>query len=292
MPPSPPLTKIVLKDGPDKPLTPERERKMPLQQFLHLLYVLDLFYVFILDPQKYFRYFSSSVLQEMPPHVTLDLHADALMQLRPASLGPTSPKTDYSRCRAIYLPARNATEGKMKKVQGFKKVPNPLYIKFYSSGFTGAELALVLLVFKQTVGWNKETDELAFSQMVKWTRLDPRTVQRARDALIAKGVLIKCSRETSRTAASWRLELDYTKWRVRRGTPGDGNYEDLRGLKDAEPGVGNHARANRPLTKDMRMNTLSKKNSIEERGGGIKLRITNGTKEVRHVSLANRAPRP
>lgn len=72
---------------------------------------------------------------------------------------------------------------KKKKGVGFKMIPNPLYWKLVSSGFSGGEFALFLIVFAKTKGWGKERDQISLSQMLKFSGLDLRTVQRARVVL-------------------------------------------------------------------------------------------------------------
>lgn len=83
-------------------------------------------------------------------------------------------------------------KGNPQLENGYTPIANELLENIISSGLGGAELKILLTIFRQTYGWSRKEAEISLTIFEKFTKLSRRHIVRAIGLLIAKGYISRC----------------------------------------------------------------------------------------------------
>jgi len=90
--------------------------------------------------------------------------------------------------------------------EGFTNMPN-VYIDEYLPELSGAELKVLLVVLRRTVGCQKESEEISLSQFERMTGLTRHSVINGLRRLIERGLVVQTQAAKGVRAASYRCVI-------------------------------------------------------------------------------------
>ncbi len=95
---------------------------------------------------------------------------------------------------------------------GFLRIANELVEALYRVNLSAYESRVVLLVIRQTYGYNKKMDRIALSQFAKKTGIERRNVHKVLKRLSSRKIIVV--HKDDRGNISYGFQKDYSKWRV------------------------------------------------------------------------------
>lgn len=110
------------------------------------------------------------------------------------------------------------TEVQTKLNNGFMPLPNNLCEALYSSRLSGTEYAVILFVYRQTVGFQNDDRLLTASYISVGTGIPCNTVQKALAKLIDKNILLASSPK-AHTKRKLCVNQRVSEWLVENGVP-------------------------------------------------------------------------
>jgi len=93
---------------------------------------------------------------------------------------------------------------------GYLKIATELAEQFCKYRLSGEEWQVLWVIIRQTYGWNKKSDKISYSKIAVMSCMQRRSVIRAVNKLVAKGVVKK---DTTRPI-TLSIQKAYHKWRV------------------------------------------------------------------------------
>lgn len=97
-----------------------------------------------------------------------------------------------------------------KSNKGFIKIPNKMIETLAQAYLPNYEMRLLLAILRKTLGWNKESDVISFTQLSKMTNIDRGNLKTASDRLSARGV-ITVSKFKNKNVYS--INLSFNNWK-------------------------------------------------------------------------------
>jgi phage replication O-like protein O len=91
-------------------------------------------------------------------------------------------------------------------------IPNSMMDALICARFTGREFRIILLIARQTCGWGKPEDIIAYAQVAKLTGIARRHVVDAMIALKKAGVLVRERRHGRQYPFSWAINPEPSTW--------------------------------------------------------------------------------
>lgn len=143
---------------------------------------------------------------------------------------------ELSRMRETLNDVRHQGNWDVDTAAGFTRLPHKVIEKLAHAKLSGPGYAILLVVIRKTLGWNKYRDAISQTQFMKFTGLDKRTVQEALHDLTSKNFLKKLSLPNPRKSTVWALNRLTNEWPVRQAKPVRKSPASIRYMKAARRG--------------------------------------------------------
>jgi len=98
-----------------------------------------------------------------------------------------------------------------QKENGYTPIANELMEKLGRYRISGQEWQILIVVLRQTWGWQKKEDEISLSQFVEKTEMDRSSCVRAIRKLVTKK-LLSSDKKVTTYANKYRFNKDYGQW--------------------------------------------------------------------------------
>lgn len=96
---------------------------------------------------------------------------------------------------------------------GHVRIANRLYEAMLDADFTGAQMRIVLVLFRLTYGWRRKTVTISIPELAALTRQAPvGGFRRALQDLIAAGVVLRIDGGVGAVRSTYHIQKDFTQW--------------------------------------------------------------------------------
>jgi phage replication O-like protein O len=123
----------------------------------------------------------------------------------------------------------------LSDVEYFTSVPNLPLDEICQFNFSGAQLRIILKVWRMTYGYRRDDYELSVTFLHQETKLSESAVQRALAALIEMNVLLVTRKETQNSPRKLSFNKNYDQWNLKRG--GESMEKPDGGVHDCPPQI-------------------------------------------------------
>lgn len=104
---------------------------------------------------------------------------------------------------------------RIKNNKGFTRIENDILEKLVTSNLSSAELKVTLLIIRKTNGFNKETDQISYSQLVKETGLSRQTISNCLTQLQLVNIIRLVKKGTSKKSSNkWKVNKKVSSWEL------------------------------------------------------------------------------
>ncbi|GIP25519.1 hypothetical protein J23TS9_06490 [Paenibacillus sp. J23TS9] len=115
----------------------------------------------------------------------------------------------------------------VQKEHGFAPIANEILDAICQYTFNGAQLRIVLKVWRLTYGYSRKDHDFSISFLQQTTGLSDRTIKKEIATLVKEKVLVVTKPETSTTARKLAFNKDYDQWTISKSGDQSVKQDDL-----------------------------------------------------------------